>query len=57
MPLDGTCPMPLTEPNLSEIADSTPVGWVREPTFRLVADLIRVTIIGIAPDRMGGPEV
>ena len=34
------------QPSLDEIADSTEIGTVREPEFRLVADLIRMTILG-----------
>lgn len=53
MPLDCTGRMPVIEPTLAEIADNAPLGLVREPSFRLVADLIRMTISGIADDRMG----
>lgn len=52
MPLDCTGRMPVIEPTLAEIADNTPFGLVREPTFRLVADLVRMTISGIADGRM-----
>jgi len=52
MPLDFAGPMPIIAPSLAEIADTTPIGVVREPTFRLVADLIRVTIAGLAPASM-----
>lgn len=34
------------QPPLDEIADGTEIGTVREPEFRLVADLIRMTILG-----------
>lgn len=34
------------QPPLEEIADRTEVGTVREPEFRLLADLIRMTILG-----------
>lgn len=33
-------------PRLEEIATLTEIGTVREPIFRLVADLIRMTILG-----------
>ena len=34
------------QPTLEEIADTAELGSVREPQFRLVADLIRMTILG-----------
>ncbi len=38
---------PDTDPvTLDDIADRTEIGTVREPEFRLVADLIRMTILG-----------
>ena len=38
---------PETElPSLDEIADHAELGTVREPEFRLIADLIRMTILG-----------
>lgn len=39
--------MPETEqPSFDEIVDRAELGSVREPEFRLVADLIRMTILG-----------
>ena len=38
---------PDTDPvTLDEIADRAEIGTVREPEFRLLADLIRMTILG-----------
>lgn len=38
---------PMTaQPTLAQIAERTEIGTVREPEFRLVADLIRMTILG-----------
>lgn len=34
------------QPSLEEIVDRAELGTVREPEFRLVADLIRMTILG-----------
>lgn len=34
------------QPTLDEIAARAELGSVREPEFRLVADLIRMTILG-----------
>ncbi len=34
------------QPSLEEIAERAEIGSVREPEFRLVADLIRMTILG-----------
>lgn len=34
------------QPSLDEIAERTEIGTVREPEFRLLADLIRMTILG-----------
>ena len=38
---------PDTDPvTLDQIADRAEIGTVREPEFRLLADLIRMTILG-----------
>lgn len=34
------------QPSFDEIVDRAELGSVREPEFRLVADLIRMTILG-----------
>lgn len=34
------------QPILEDIVDRAEIGSVREPEFRLVADLIRMTILG-----------
>jgi hypothetical protein len=34
------------QPTLDEIVAQSELGTVREPEFRLVADLIRMTILG-----------
>lgn len=39
------------QPSLDEIADRTEIGTVREPEFRLLADLIRMTILGFQERR------
>lgn len=39
------------QPPLDEIADTTEIGTVREPEFRLLADLIRMTILGFQERR------
>lgn len=37
------------QPTLEEIVDTAQFGSVREPEFRLIADLIRMTILGHQP--------
>lgn len=34
------------QPSIEEIVATAEIGRVREPEFRLVADLIRMTILG-----------
>ena len=34
------------QPSVDDIVDRAEIGTVREPEFRLVADLIRMTILG-----------
>jgi hypothetical protein len=36
----------IDQPSIDDIADQAEIGTVREPEFRLIADLIRMTILG-----------